>query len=309
LFIAAVSGSAAAQDALNAPGVKTVLAPSDAAIGSTEMTDTILLGHIFEGNFTAEALQALSQIVSINGEVYTVSVQTVATRGRRNVAIRISNNRSTTLLTALDVPTAAGPVHGTDSVLLPNDESSSSDKTAGQEWYEEGNGIVTWIIVAAAVLLVLVIAALVASRRGSKYTSNVRVDETGAWHDPPGDDFVLADNALSRLRASQTDLARPRHYYPAADPRDEQYLHAQLQPTHYYPSESMAAPRPASPVARPSGRQSSYRNSVRALNAAEPTLFSTRLGHSDRPVALESAWEYRRPRTGYVDPEPLQWPQ
>jgi len=126
---------------------------------------------VFDGTLTAAVLLTRTSITAINGEVYTVEHQVIASGRRRSVLITIGNNKSRALLTILDVPSGAGVLHGTDTVLERGGttaggggeiDSSQSDSNTDIGWVE-------WsLIFIACLLLLTLLVVLVISRARSR---------------------------------------------------------------------------------------------------------------------------------------------
>jgi hypothetical protein len=244
-FLAAINGSAAVKAALDTPGPKTLLCPSDAAVGTTSLADDgILLGHIFNGNLTAESLQTVSKIVAYNGETYDVTSSTVGRhgRGRRAVVlIRISNSKSAAFLTALEVPAEGGSALSINGVLLPalatsDNDNNSSDKSAATDW----SSPVLWTIFACGALLILLtVAIVIAVRKSRRVARAASPDDTRRWSqiDNP-DGFAVVDNALRDLKHAQGAI--PRHYsvgYGAAPGKPataSTHDHPPPSPSHHF---------------------------------------------------------------------------
>eukprot|EP00037_Helgoeca_nana_P032848 m.415614 g.415614 ORF g.415614 m.415614 type:complete len:841 (+) comp29701_c0_seq1:331-2853(+) len=217
-WIRAINGSPAVLAALASAGAKTMLAPSDLAVGSTALTDSILLAHLFEGNLTAEALSSLSKIVSVSGETYTVSTTNVSTRSRRTVLIRIANSQLSALLTFVNIPSSAGTVHGTDTLLVPRTSADdTSDNSAAVQFFEGSDA--RWFILGVAVLFLVLLLVVVAvsckqrSRHGAK-KGNLKVEEVSTWNQ--ADEFDVVNSAIQSLQQDAGGKASRRHYYPTA---------------------------------------------------------------------------------------------
>lgn len=302
-FVEAFNSSAAVRAALSTPGIKTIFSPSDTSVGDTELSEDVVLAHIFEGNLTAEALLSLTEIISVSGQKFVVTVQSVATRGRRSTIFRLSNSKSSALLTVLDIPSEEGPVHGIDGILLPEDSDDSKGQSS--EWLG-ASGSLRWLVLACGVLLFVLLALVVIARHhGSRYDDEkVHAEDMGTWHGQPTD-FDIVDNALRNLQ-EQGDSTQ--HYYPAAGETIVREKPQPLGPTHFYPDASFADTRPPSPMGRAASRHSAYRNSSRVLNTPAPTVFTNRVETAPDPfVTLGSAWDRRHPSpTGYFDPQPRE---
>jgi hypothetical protein len=313
-FLTAINGSAAAKAALEKPGSKTIIAPSDAAVGSTTLgtlaDDDVLLGHVFEGNLTSSVLldEDVKEIVALNGEKYTVSTSTVARRGRREVTlIRIANNRSSVILTVLDIPAEGGVVHSADGVLLSDSsvDNNSSNKSASAEW----SNAVYWLY-ACAVLLVLLIVAVAVAMRRSRRLSKASLADDEVYKLPP--DFAAVD-----WGPEQNDAYAPRgptsHFYPddtdwgAAPSGASPVPIVPAQPRHFYPETAdwgaaptwdAFAPRQSANPSTPTHHfypelKLSSRGQSNAFNLNTPQHPSIRGGHRGRPDDL---------RLAYMDP-------
>jgi len=117
-LIAAVQ-AAGLVDALNAPGDKTVFAPTDQAFANLPagtvdsllanipaLTD-ILTYHVVNGKVDADAAQELTQATALNGKTLNISV--------RDCDLYINDSK----VVLEDIPTSNGIIHVVDNVLLP----------------------------------------------------------------------------------------------------------------------------------------------------------------------------------------------
>jgi hypothetical protein len=218
-FLDAINGSTAMKEALATPASKTVLCPSDVTVGSITLSDDILLGFVFEGNLTAATLSTVTTILAINGERYDVLTRVVSTRNRREVKqIRIANNRSSVILTVLDIPAGNNVVHGVDGVLFSDsssDNTNSSNKSGGWSNAEY------WLYACAVLFVLLVVAVIVAVRRSSRLSSVTTSDEKAEIVPP---DFAAIDWGLGdydanarRGHTNYLDLSAhvpSQHFYP-----------------------------------------------------------------------------------------------
>jgi hypothetical protein len=340
-WIQAINASDAVKSALATPGLKTLLAPSNAVVGDTAITDEIILSNLFNGNLTAAALISLceigAQITSVSGEKFNVNcTRSSSARSRRVVTtIRISNSASNATLTVLDMPSKFGTAHGTDAVLMPSSGSGSgNDKSAS--WYDKPNPAQWGLIIVAALLVLLVLVALVLAKR-SRHEPKAPSSHDGydgGWPTRESDDdFAVVDNALAEL--ARANSARPTHYYPApeaderrgAGPRSNAPTHyfpaagptnpddgkprplaGRAQITHYYPaSHGMTdTAKPERPPLASSRTKSTRSGRGPKLSTPQHPIFSNRDGGSSTGLSRSnSAWEPPR-RPQYVDPAPLE---
>lgn len=226
-----------------ATGPKTVLAPNDAAVATfgENITDDDLKRHIFDGNLTAEELLRRSEITSINGDVFEVSHQNVSNRGRRAVVITVSNAKSQTALTVLDIPAATGAVHGIDRVLLSADDSSGSGSKSTSE---SQLGATEWSIIAICILfLLLLIAVALLVQRNARHKNEPQVvfddrddhTDTGSWI---GAFNPMVEDVQAFNKGIDARSPPPRHYYPAQGSDDGESATIR-EPGTYMPATSM----------------------------------------------------------------------
>lgn len=269
------------QAALEEPGSKTMLAPSDFAIGLTSLTDDVLLGHLFEGNLTSLVLRDLTQIVSVNGQVYAVSTETVETRGRRAISIiRIANSKSEVRLTALDVPASAGTVHSVNGVLLSDQTDTSNDKNSSTARYTP-SGALEWLVFACALLVLLLLVVVLVTRKRSRHTPDKDPETPESWKGTVhNDDFVVVENALRHLQDGT-----PEHYFGES-------AGARQNPSHYYPPTGslVAIETGAVPMGKLGAKLSARRQG--ALHTPQPPSSALQRGAEGR-------------RSSYVDPAPV----
>jgi hypothetical protein len=322
-FITAINSSSALRDVMASPGLKTLLAPSDESVGEFTLTDDILLGLIFDGNLTADALLALCEIAGTitakSGEKYNVTCTQTPTsaRGRRATVIHVGNSRTTTRLTVLNVPSNDGTVHGCDSVLLPASDGNNNNNKNGESsaWYDEAGALAWVLFFAAAVVLFIIILAIVVSVQRSRHDAKARPGATvvndgfnrsggpgDVWRHSQhrasrrsasqDDDFVVVDNALAEL-ARTNSVGRPKHYYPSGNPQgdtDAMYSASQVnQPTHFYPQGHQGLYAAPTEVGR---NQSGRTKSQKLATPLPPDWAAHRMGST------------RMQPHGYVDPVP-----
>jgi len=295
-FIAALNTSIELQELLATPGLKTALAPSDLAVlqvgGIANLTDDVLKNHIFPGNLTASVLLQLSEITSLGGTTFAVSQQVSTRRGRRTVIITIGNDRGRAVLTALDIPSSDGVVHGSDRVLVAEDSeggssSTNADNDRGLFDGHIGDWVFEWVLIAIAVLIVvLVLLSAAMLQRSSSASTQPSNDELGGSlhriyrgddvdaHDEDGNNFTTRTRALNADHRQASDdfnvsfeigaseRQEAIHFYPdgggTANEGGVGAAGGAQRPTnHFYPAQTMAqfeATVPAEVRRQPSGK-------------------------------------------------------
>jgi hypothetical protein len=312
-WIDAVNGSDAVKSALATPGLKTLLSPSNAALGNATVTDDVVFVNLFNGNLTKATLIELcrigAQITSVSGEKFDLTCTTTTTadpssasRSRRVVTtIRISNSVSSTTLTALDIPSDFGTAHGTDAVLMPSDDLNN--KPNDTPWYDEPSAA-EWGLLAIAVIVLLVALVLVVKRPWQnpqpRHTHRFE-DNSGGWPARQGRDDM--DDVLAEL--ARVNSGRPTHYYPTPETAvygGKSHGHrvtGRAQSTHYYPGTRMTDDvEPLRPELNSGSRSksSNRKNGRGKLSTQQHPSLSKRSRDAQEPPTAG--------RPGYVDPEP-----
>jgi hypothetical protein len=254
------------------------------AFGGVEnLTDAVLKNHIFEGNLTADELLRRDEIIAINGQVFQVGHTVTSNRGRRAVLIEIGNNKSETTLTVLDVPSGAGVVHGTDSVLqaasAPAPEKSASSDSGAL-------GSMEWSLVGLAVLLALlfVVVAVVWSR-------GKRLKQKGPSEKPEADQLDSI-SWMGRFNPMADDVMAFNRGVDARSPPPT---------THFYPDVPLALVDETAPTAKPE-KKSPARKKHSKRNVSE------KLNTPTHPIRLAAERSRRGPPLGDPNHVPIGMP-
>jgi len=219
-YASLVLASSAALVELSALTPKTVLAPLDAALNGTSLSEAELLGHIFDGDLNSSVLANVTEIVAVSGERYAVTVtQTARARERRAVVFTVSNNRSSARLVTLDSPSARGTVHAIDGVLRPAVANSTDDGDTSSSSSSD-DGTLLWAIVGFTVVFVCLLGLIFVC-----LTRHIPKDgDPATWVNEGGPETGTGgvDDEKSRYIASMDSalrgMGRPTHYYPPTEP-------------------------------------------------------------------------------------------